>query len=77
MDSYYKLRQLFYYKVRYGLLHKLRQVLQSAVIQIATVSVESEDKSVILRRRSVHMRYIIGNMTGAPNENIVQNHLKT
>ena len=44
MDSYYKLRQLFYYKVRHGLLqiatglqvrwiyYKLRQVLQSAMI---------------------------------------------
>ena len=36
MDSYDKLRQLFYYKVRHGLL-KLRQVLQSAMnlLQIA------------------------------------------
>ena len=34
--NYYKLRQLFYYKVRHGLL-KLRQVLQSAMnlLQIA------------------------------------------
>ena len=38
MDSYYKLRQLFYYKVRYGLLKiamdllRMRQVLQSAMI---------------------------------------------
>ena len=38
MDSYYKLRQLFYYKVRYGLfkiamdLLRMRQVLQSAMI---------------------------------------------
>ena len=45
MDSYYKLRQLFYYKVRHGLLqiatgitkcdtvyYKLRQVLQSEMI---------------------------------------------
>ena len=31
MDSYYKLRQLFYYKVRW-IYYKLRQVLQSTMI---------------------------------------------
>ena len=57
MDSYYKLRQLFYYKVRHGLLqiatgitkcdghYKLWQVLQSAMdlLQSATVSTKCDD----------------------------------
>ena len=58
MDSYYKLRQLFYYKVRHGLLqiatgitkcdtvyYKLRQVLQSAMdlLQIATGITKCDD----------------------------------
>ena len=58
MDSYYKLRQLFYYKVRHGLLqiatgitkcdtvyYKLRQVLQNAMglLQNATGITKCDD----------------------------------
>ena len=56
MDSYYKLRQLFYYKVRHGLLHcNLRQVLQSAIdlLQIATGITKCDDYYKVLQIATV------------------------
>ena len=44
MDSYYKLQQLFYYKVRHGLI-QIATVLQSAMdlLQIATGITKCDD----------------------------------
>ena len=67
MDGYYKLRQLFYYKVRNGY-YKLRQVLQSAMnlLQIATGITKCARLAQLGERRSAE-REAVGSNPGRTN----------
>ena len=78
MDSYYKLRQLFYYKVWHSLLQIARRVLQSAMnlLQIATGITKCDDYYK-LRQYGVGWRLILNSEAKMPLAGQVQKASRT